>query len=66
MALICHLPAGRLRRAAARNRRRSRCGLLFLGALLVHLRARYYRPANLAIFLLLAIATLTVNLAYRP
>jgi hypothetical protein len=37
--------------------------LFFLGALVAHLRARYYRFANLAVFLTLAVANLTLNLA---
>jgi hypothetical protein len=39
--------------------------LFFLGALVVHLRARYYEFGNLAIFLSLAAAALAVGLAHR-
>jgi hypothetical protein len=39
--------------------------LFFLGALVVHLRARYFELGNLAIFLSLAVAALAVELAHR-
>lgn len=39
--------------------------LFYLGALVVHLRARYYEFGNLAVFLTLSTAALVVTLVYR-
>ncbi|TDD81170.1 DoxX family protein [Actinomadura darangshiensis] len=38
--------------------------LFFVGALIAHLRVRYYRLANWGAFFVLAILTLTANLAH--
>lgn len=39
--------------------------LFFIGAVIAHLRVRFYRLANAAAFLSLAVITLTVNVAHH-